>query len=142
MQDPKLRVLSGRSPIPNECSGTGQEGNMKILQHPFFRLMIILVSFLVCYELLGSIISNVQRIDSVAGRKAVLEKEQKRNEALKEELRVATSASFLEKQAREKLGLVKEGETIILMGKPDQSEGQQTTQTPQDRWERWWKLFF
>jgi cell division protein FtsB len=115
---------------------------MKILRHPFFRLMIIVVSCLICYELLGSIISNVQRIDFVARRTAVLKKEQQRNAELQEELRTATSASFLEKQAREKLGLVKDGETIILMGKPDQSEGQQPLQTPQDRWERWWKLFF
>jgi cell division protein FtsB len=131
MQAPKLRVLSGRSPIPNECSGTGQEGNMSIL-----------VSCLICFKLLGSIISNVQRIDFVARRSVVLKKEQQRNEVLQEQLRVATSASFLEKQAREKLGLVKEGETVVLMGKPNQSEGQQPSQAPQDRWERWWKLFF
>jgi cell division protein FtsB len=104
--------------------------------------MILLVSSLMCFELLKSIVSNVQRIDSVAGRRAVLEKTQQRNAELQEELRVATSASFLEKQAREKLGLVRQGETIVFMGKPDQSEGQRTTQTPQDRWERWWKLFF
>lgn len=115
---------------------------MSILRHPILRLIILLISCLICFELLKSIVSNVQRIDSVAQRKAALEKAQEQNVTLQGELRVATSASFIEKQAREKLGLVKEGETIVLMGKPDQSDGQQTPQTPQDRWERWWKLFF
>jgi cell division protein FtsB len=82
--------------------------------------------------------------DIVSERKIVLEREIERNTKLQEQLRIATSASFLEKQAREKLGLAKEGETIVLLGESQNSENQlhPSSVTPQSRWKKWWRLFF
>jgi cell division protein FtsB len=116
---------------------------MNIIRHPLFRFAVIAFCCLICIGLVRSIIENVRRNDLVAQRQAVLQKEQERNVQLQEELRVATSASFLEKQAREKLGLAREGETIVLMEKPAGKEGPSGVfAAPQSLWKRWWKLFF
>jgi cell division protein FtsB len=116
---------------------------MNIIRHPFFRFTIIIVSSLVCFGLIRSIVGNIRRNDLVSERQAVLEREKERNMLLQEKLREATSASFLEKQAREKLGLVREGETIVLVGKPRAEESQsQGSSESLSLWKRWWRLFF
>lgn len=77
-------------------------------------------------------------------RKEVLMKEDSRRSELLKRLREATSSAFVEKQAREKLGLAKEGDTIILLDKSQltNSNNQFKQNEPKSNWERWWKLFF
>jgi len=120
-----------------------QEGNMSIIRHPIFRFAVIIISFLICFGLIRSIAQNIKGNDLVSERQAVLDKEKEQNVKLQEKLREATSASFLEKQAREKLGLAKEGETIVLMGEPQIGESQnQGSSESLSLWKRWWRLFF
>ncbi len=118
---------------------------MKVFSHPFVRLGIIIVGLFIIIGMAQSIISDLQRNDIVAERQSTLAQEEKRNEALKDELRVATSSSFIEKQARDKLGLAKPEDTIVLMVTPgdlpstDWNGASDANLTP---WQRWWKLFF
>ena len=65
-----------------------------------------------------------------------------KNMQLQEDLREATSPAFIEQAARDKLGLVREGETIVIMDKA--SGGPKTPKNPQElpSWKQWWSLFF
>jgi cell division protein FtsB len=116
----------------------------KIMSLLFVRYTIIVVSGIICIGLTRSIISTLRQNDVVSERKAVLEREMVRNKDLQEQLKIATSDAFLEKQAREKLGLAREGETIVLLGEPQNSENQvnSSVSTPQSQWTKWWRLFF
>jgi cell division protein FtsB len=116
---------------------------MRIIRHSFVRLIIIIVCLFLCVGLVRSIVENVRRSDLVSERQVTLEKERQRNSALQEKLREATSSAFIEKQAREKLGLVREGETVVLIGE-SHMEGQENTiqETYESLWKRWWRLFF
>lgn len=73
-----------------------------------------------------------------------LEKVQTENSKFKGQLEYAQSDQFLEKEARDKLGMAKEGETILIL--PDNlGQGIQNSNLPvQDKpnWEKWKELFF
>ncbi len=115
----------------------------RFIENPIIRWSIILVSFFISIELISSIIGNLHRNDTLSQRQMVLHEEQSQNQTLKKELKEATSASFIERIARDKLGLAREGETIIFMAKPQVSDNQtESLGPPQSLWERWWKLFF
>jgi len=72
-----------------------------------------------------------------------LEKLRKENEALKNELKYKESNEFAEKEIRDKLGLAKEGEAIVVI--PQESNGQSKESSGQDarpNWQKWRDLFF
>lgn len=70
-----------------------------------------------------------------------LSMEQQKNKFLKERLSYVKTDRFVEEEAREKLGLTKQGEKIVILpkkgGKIDQ---QQAEDKP--NWQKWWDVFF
>jgi len=70
-----------------------------------------------------------------------------KNEELKKQLEYVRSQEFLEKEAREKLGLVREGEVVVILPENfKEAIGNDYSQTEKDKevpnWEKWWKVFF
>lgn len=61
---------------------------------------------------------------------------------LRQKLEYVKSEDFIESEAREKLGLVKEGEYIVIA--PPATDGSKLTKTSDQtpNWKKWWKLFF
>src|SRR3989344_668053 len=81
-----------------------------------------------------------QKVQEAEDRLLELRKE---NEALKNELKYKESAEFAEKEIRDKLGLAKEGETIVVIpqesgNQPQESENYDT----RPKWQKWRDLFF
>jgi len=114
--------------------------------HSLIRLIVIIGGLVLCVGLVRSLAGNLWKIDQVEERKEVLQKELTKHEELETKLREATSAAFIEKEAREKLGLAREGETIVLMGKKDAADTsgahQNAVDTQATGWKVWWSLFF
>src|SRR3990170_8487882 len=81
-----------------------------------------------------------QKVQEAEDRLEALRKE---NEALKNELKYKESNEFAEKEIRDKLGLAKEGETVVILPK---DENQQVTtdngQLTKPNWRKWRDLFF
>ena len=117
---------------------------MNIVRNPTVRLLIVLTCALISFGLIRSLWDTWRRGDQVGQRRAVLKKEQEKHSQLSKRLEEATSAAFVEQEARNKLGLTKDGETIILLGTPvpGDAQPQNTTQAPLSRWQLWWRLFF
>jgi cell division protein FtsB len=118
---------------------------MNIVKHPLVRLGFAILCVIVSIGLLRSIIGHLRRTDVVGESRDTLVKEQKRNQELKDRLKEATSAAFIEKQAREKLGMAREGETIVLIDKSQSLRINNQTGISAEKlsnWKRWWKLFF
>ena len=64
------------------------------------------------------------------------------NRKLKERLAEITSPEFVEREAREKLGYGKEGETLLVL--PNQNSTQYSEKSAQEEgpnWRKWWKLY-
>lgn len=86
--------------------------------------------------------AQIRKVDLVSERKLRYEKELHRNAELKNRLVEATSSAFVEKLAREKLGLMKENDTVILLDTTAINRKNLVgTVTTQSNWEAWWSLF-
>jgi cell division protein FtsB len=91
---------------------------------------------------------NIQISSQIQAEKAKLAKIQSENNKLQEELAQAQSPDFIEKQVRNKLGLAKEGEAIVVL--PDAEILRklapqmpvEVDSLPDPNWVKWKKLFF
>lgn len=67
---------------------------------------------------------------------------EKKNNEFKESLEKVQSTEFIEKEAREKLGMSKEGERVVIMpqvGTNLEFTNEQISNEP--NWQKWWQLF-
>lgn len=99
----------------------------------------------------ASIIRNINRALSinkeVDKQKAKIAKMEAENERIERELSKAQSPEFVEKEVRNKLGLVKEGETIVVL--PDEETLKKLAPQildeedtlPDPNYRKWFKLF-
>jgi cell division protein FtsB len=98
-----------------------------------------------------SLIRNITRAKVIKKRveveKLKIEELKAEQETLEEELQKVQSDSYLQKQLRDKLGLAKEGETVIIL--PDEASlrglvpeiPEEESVLPDPIWKRWFKLF-
>ena len=63
------------------------------------------------------------------------------NQQLKDRLAEVQSPEFIEKEAREKLGLGKPGEEVIILPQQDAGPKPQTTNPNKPNWRVWWDVY-
>jgi cell division protein FtsB len=116
---------------------------LRFFQTRVVRAGILLLSLVIAVGIIRSVITIWQKRGIVAQRSAVLEAEEAKHARLEQNLREATSAAFIERVAREKLGLVKEGEQVVIMNRNQNLDlNAQNDIQAQPSWKQWWKLFF
>ena len=80
-------------------------------------------SLLVFLILASSLVKSIRRIKEgnavIEKTKVRLEKINEENNKLSNQLQITQSDEFMEKQLRDKLGLAKEGEIILILPEPD-----------------------
>lgn len=79
---------------------------------------------------------------NVQDSEARLQQLKEENEKLKQELNYKKSQEFAEAEIRNKLGLAKEGETVVVLPKEDRDQLPETSNKDKKNWEKWWDLFF
>ena len=77
---------------------------------------------------------------SEAGEK--LESLRSENEQLKQELTYKKSEEFKEAEIRNKLGLVREGEALVIIPKEENQQPATRNQQLVPNWQKWRELFF
>ncbi len=111
------------------------------------RIGIILLIILVINSLIGGILLIGKSNAKIEEAKKKVAEEQKRNEDIKKQLEEISSQAFTEQMARDKLGLARLGETVIVL--PDKEilrklaprvEDEEET-LPDPNWQKWLKLF-
>lgn len=116
------------------------------MRRRLFLLAIILGGLYLIVVLsrdLWQILGSRQRLTEAESRVEKLEKEQVK---LKEELHVTESDGFLEREAREKLMVGKPGEVMVLLP-PEwgegvtRREGEESDAEPQANWQKWLRVF-
>ncbi len=116
---------------------------MKLFRSKLFRLGLTIASIILIVTLSRSIIAIWQKGDVVRQRRLELARIEAENEALKKQLTESQSPDFIEREAREKLGLSKPGEAVVLM--PPATEAARMLEDlgkPLPNWQQWWKLLF
>lgn len=81
--------------------------------------LIVLVVGVAAVQVFGSSFLTVYRLDRDAARLEALKRDlQEQNAILREEIKLLATPQYIEKLAREQLGLVKPGEVAILIVQP------------------------
>ncbi len=92
-------------------------------------------------DLVHSIYDIWQKKDFVAASQKELNFQKQENQRLKSALSYSQTPEFIEKEARDKLFMVKAGEQKVLI--PKESEGQKEAKKENlPNWKQWWNLFF
>ena len=112
------------------------------------RWIVILVSVFMIISLSRSVVD-------LWGRRNIVEQEQKRlselekkHEELVKKHDLVQTPAFIEREARDRLGMAKEGDTVILMDQSSvgKSSSQKTTEygfsEELPNWKQWWGVFF
>ena len=99
--------------------------------------------------LIMAIISLSQKTADLVGRAKKWQEEkknlaqiEKENEGLRAYLDYGESDSFLEKEARNSLGMSKEGEMMIVLPQEAEAKAETAFSPPSSVWRQWWELFF
>jgi cell division protein FtsB len=114
----------------------------------YWRYLILGVAALFLISLIRNvfrILAASKRIDEAKGRVERLADE---NEELKRQLALTQSEAFIETQFRDRLGLSKDGEIIVVL--PDEETLRKIAPTtpeeeetlPDPPWKKWLKLFY
>ncbi len=107
---------------------------------------IILLVLVIAYNLLVQITGALQSGDRLSSQADTVFRLEAKNKELKKKLSQIQSQEFIEQQARDKLGLGKNGETIVII--PDEKIKQVlgTTESAQEarlpNWLGWFRVFF
>lgn len=103
--------------------------------------VIIIVSVIIINGLVRSIYDLWNKQDLVVNARTELNKEKQKNEELKAQLGYVKSDEFIEQQARNKLFLVKPGESGVIVPKDliKKREEKKVEVTP--NWQQWINLF-
>ncbi len=112
------------------------------MKNPWIGGIVILLSIILSVRAVATIIDLRARKYTVTERKEAVEKVKKENETLQKQLESIQSNAYVEKIARDKLGMVKDGESIVLL--PDEAKGGSKKEEREERthWQQWWGLFF
>lgn len=104
-------------------------------------IIAIVILVLIINDLVRSLSDIWQKKDVVAQTQKELDFQKQENQRLKSALSYSQTQEFIEKQARDKLFMVKQGEQKVLI--PQESESSQEAQKDNDpNWKKWWNLFF
>lgn len=121
---------------------------------PFFtklsgysKYLILAVVILLFISLVRNIIKSVQVGNRIRAEKVRVEELKKEKTQLERKLAETQSTEYLEKQLRNKLGLAKEGEIVLVL--PDEEtlkkmapeEVEPEEVLPDPTWKKWLKLF-
>ena len=113
----------------------------------YTRLIALVLTLLLIVSLVRNIKKTLEAEGRIEKKEERVEELKAENEELRKRLESVTSDEFVEKQLREKLGLVKENEIIVVL--PDEEtlralipEPKEEVDTlPKPNWQKWLTLF-
>ena len=108
------------------------------------RWFLLLVFLVGVGFLSAGIVKEGRKIGKVRHFQKEIEQLEKENEKLKAKLDYVSSEEFLRKESYEKLGLVREGETVLVVSKEKASSRYPSFLGASSLpvWKQWWRLFF
>ncbi len=105
----------------------------------------ILVVFFLAYKLFSQILYALKSEDRLTSAAEVVYRLENKNKQLQEKLSEIQSPQFIEQQARNKLGLSKKGETVVII--PEEKlklvlGSSQSAVVRLPNWLGWFRVFF
>lgn len=107
---------------------------------------IIVIVLVIVFNLVTQIINSIKSGDRLSAQAEIVYNLEAKNRELKKKLTQIQSTQFIEEQARDKLGLSKSGETVVIIPEDKLKAVMVATQSAQitrlPNWLGWWKVFF
>lgn len=127
---------------PNESKGL-----LKGVAGRLYFYFALILSLILVISILKALVKIKQVQDEIANKELEVEKVAKEQGDLQNKLDYTKSQEFVEKQLRDKLGLAKQGEIVVILPPPEvlrkfaphYTEEQEVL--PDPNWKRWLKLF-
>ncbi|OGD89481.1 hypothetical protein A3I53_03575 [Candidatus Curtissbacteria bacterium RIFCSPLOWO2_02_FULL_40_13b] len=112
------------------------------MKRNFLLFVVFLVGIILVVNSLRRLVSFRSTAQQVKDAEKRLETLKKESESLKRELEYKKSQDFAESEIRNRLGLVKEGETVVILPKDEKSNKNGENEVAIPNWQKWWNLFF
>lgn len=104
-------------------------------------VVVVLIALLLAYNSIRKIKDFKLSAKTVEDRQAYLESLKKQNADLKKELVYKESSQYAELEIRNKLGLAKRGETVVIVPKKEETSDQRPeTRDQKPNWVKWKEL--
>lgn len=103
--------------------------------------IIILVLLFVIRNNISSIVNGLKNQNTAENIAEKLASEEKKNKFLQERLFYVKTNQFVEEEAREKLGMLRPGEYIVI-APPTPLNRERIEIDTKPNWEKWFELFF
>lgn len=114
------------------------------MKRNFLLFLFFLASILLIVNGVRRLLTFKTTSERVKEAEESLVRLKRENEDLKRELEYKKGQEFSEKEIRDKLGLAKPGEAVVVLPKNDSSQStvdsEQSIEIP--NYTKWWKLFF
>lgn len=117
---------------------------LRLLRSRGSKVVVIFLCAFLAIGVLRSVYSLSQKKDILADQQKTLADLEEHKAQLTARLAEATSAAFIERVARDKLGLIREGEQVVIMDKTYLTVGGDDQKNSKNlpSWKQWWGLFF
>lgn len=119
------------------------------MKNYFLRLFLFLLGIFLIINLTRSLINLWQKTSLISQEEERLAKVKLENEELKQQLAQIQTPEYIEQQAREKLGLAREGEIVIILPPSPYSQSEKNQLPPKENlkekeekpiWQQWLNL--
>jgi len=113
------------------------------------KVILLIIGILLLYTLIRNVVRYRDINLRLSSSRESLSELHDENERLLEEVSSVKTIGYIEAQARDKLGLAYEGETVLVL--PDEAtlrklsprlQKVEETKLPDPNWKKWWNLFF
>ncbi|KKQ95586.1 MAG: hypothetical protein A3G66_00540 [Candidatus Levybacteria bacterium RIFCSPLOWO2_12_FULL_39_17] len=105
-------------------------------------ILLIFLLLVIIKTNIDSLIKSLRNENKVADLKKELVEEGKKNQFLKEKLLYVKTDQFVEREAREKLGLTKKGEYFVIAPTSTPLNQEKIVIDTKPNWRKWLDLFF
>lgn len=106
------------------------------------NLLVLLGGILAIVSFSSSIHSLIKKGDLFVEKEKKLVELKTKNQELKETLEKVEGEEFVGKEAREKLGMGKRGEVVVILPKNKKQQTKDSKQEEEQNWKKWYNLFF
>lgn len=107
-------------------------------------MIIITVSVFLIFSLGSSVFDLWSRRDVLTVRQEKLTELEKEHKQLEKKLAEVETPGFIEQEARERLGMSKPGETVVILDTELSKEEGMPMKSGEvlPNWKQWWRIFF
>jgi cell division protein FtsB len=114
----------------------------------YSNIVFVIVSLLMLISLARNIVKVREAKERLKEKEEYIEEIRGENKELSQRVAMFKSEGYIEQQLRDKLGLAKEGETVVVL--PDEETIKKFTPNdekeeeilPDPNWKKWFKLFY